>query len=171
MNALLSNSVHPSNARWYKARMSIDVRILLPTDREAILAFEKARLADGPGDEMERELRAWTARWRGEALDHYLGMGWSFGIFNRDRIEAYFLAQPFLFYRGLTQTLWVEHLTPGTPEQAHALLDTAYRWARDKHLQCVLLEDSAATRFALEQYPKAAGRDETVHIEIRSAKF
>src|ERR1044072_1755886 len=108
--------------------MSIEVRILLPEHKDAVLRFARTRLERNIADEMEREMQSWTARWRGEALDHYLSMGWSYGAFNQDgELTGFLIAQPFLFHRGLTQTLWVEHFEYADEQSGQTLLDTAYR--------------------------------------------
>lgn len=116
--------------------------------------FAKRQLASRVGDPMEREMQSWSARWRGEALDHYLPHGWSFGAFKDSQLCGFIMGQPFLFCRGLTQTLWIEHVECASPEIEARLLDIAYRWARDKHLQCLLRE----------------GPDGRL-IEIKSARF
>ena len=150
---------------------ALNARILLPTDKEALLAFERARAVHAIGDEMEREMHSWTARWRGEALDHYLPQGWSFGVFEGEEMRAYALAQPYLFHRGLTQTLWIEHFVRENEPAAKVLIETLYKWARDKHFQCVLIEGSEETRFILEDYANKAQPVEKGLIELKSARF
>ncbi len=147
-----------------------DFRILLPTDKDSVLNYGKARLALTMGEPMELEMQSWNARWRAEALDHYLPQGWSFGAFDGAELCGVILGQPFLFYRGLTQTLWIEHLEANTPDLAKQLLDIAQRWARDKHLQCVLLENSVHNAALLIEFPRAHLLDDR-WIEIRSTRF
>jgi hypothetical protein len=118
---------------------NLQVRILMPSDKEALMDFAKGQLAARIEDPMEREMQSWSARWRGEALDHYLALGWSFGAFVEAKLCGFSLGQPLLFFRGLTQTLWVEHLE-GDEKTKDALLECTFRWARDKHFQCVLRE-------------------------------
>jgi hypothetical protein len=118
-------------------------RVLLLGDIEMLLAFERQRLEETVGDDMEREMQSWSARWRPEALEHYLKLGWSYGVFEAERLRGYILAQPYLFHRGLTQTLWVEHVAADAKEVTDLLVDTVYRWARDKHFQVVLLDDGS----------------------------
>ena len=63
-------------------------RILLPaTIAMLVLDYAKRHLAANVSDAMEREMQAWDARWRAEALDHYLALGWSFGIFRGAALE------------------------------------------------------------------------------------
>lgn len=121
--------------------MPFDLKILKPEDQEAILSFEKSRLEAQIPDEMERELASWKARWRGEQLTHYLSLGWSFAAFENGRLAGYILGQPLLFFRGLTQTLWIEHISYESLEIGESLLESAYKWARDKHFQTVLVAD------------------------------
>lgn len=148
----------------------LDIRILLDSDKEELLAFAKDRLAEQSGNPIESELAAWTARWRGEALDHYLKQGWSFGAFENGRLRGFVLAQPYLFHRGLTQTLWVEWLDGENPETAGRLLETVHQWARDKHFQCVLLEPTELIRSVLKGWPKPTHPAEP-QLELRSARF
>jgi hypothetical protein len=119
---------------------SLDLRILQPADKDAVLEFAKSRLAARVSDPSERELESWSARWRPEALDHYLPLGWSFAAYRRDELVGFILGQPLLFFRGLTQTLWLEIVEANDPQTEAALLDCAQRWARDKHLQCALMD-------------------------------
>ncbi len=147
------------------------VRILLPTDHVQIVAFSKARLQARVGHAMEAELQSWSAPWRQESLEHYLPQGWSFAAIAEDgQIVAYALAQPVLFFRGLTQTLWVEHFEFATPEAGLQVMDTLYRWARDKHLQCVLVDNSEDNRACLKDWPQATAI-QMDKIEIRSSRL
>jgi len=79
------------------------------------------------------------------------------------------LGQPFLFFRGKTQTLWIEHLEFTSLSVGRELLDTAYRWARDKHLQCVIVENSVEALDCVEGWPQAHVL-ESKWIEIRSSR-
>lgn len=111
-----------------------EVKILAPQDLEAILAFEKSKLV---GEDFDREMASWHARWRKEALEHYLPLGWSFCKRENGELTAYILCQPLLFFEGWTQSLWIEHVSASRSEDAQEMIDIAYRWARDKHLQKV----------------------------------
>jgi hypothetical protein len=122
--------------------MKNELRVLLPSDREALHAFARANLAKAVRDPMEAEMQSWTARWRLEALDHYLKLGWSYGCFDIEgRVRGFLLAQPFVFQGGHTQTLWVEHVEAADNETAAALIDCAVHWAKDKSFQRVLFDD------------------------------
>jgi hypothetical protein len=113
-------------------------QVLAPGDLNEVYDFAEARLREEISDENERIFRSWDVRWKKEALDHYLKLGWSF-IARRDgRAVGFFLGQPFLFFRGHTQTLWVEHIEANDKEVSEALCDVAVKVAREKHLQRVL---------------------------------
>lgn len=118
----------------------MEIRVLTENDKDMILNFERAKTE---GDEMERSMAEWSAPWRGESLDHYLKLGWSLGVFktadfNPDEFLGYYLGQVLLFFEGLTQTHWVEHLSYEDEETKNKLIDSSVRYARDKHLQRVL---------------------------------
>ncbi|MGZ3723175.1 MAG: hypothetical protein ACXVA9_09605 [Bdellovibrionales bacterium] len=119
---------------------SLDLRILQHADKQAIMEFAKRQLASRIEDPTEREMQSWSARWREESLDHYLPLGWSFGAYKGDALTGFILGQPLLFFRGLTQTLWLESIEALSPQIHAQLIDCAQRWARDKHLQCALME-------------------------------
>ena len=148
----------------------MQIRILLENDRETIMEFEKTRLQKTVSDPMEREMKSWDARWRKEALDHYLPQGWSFGAFENEKLQGYFIGQPYIFHRGLTQTLWIEHLSYLSPAVANQLIETAHKWSRDKHLQTVLMENKPETEFVTDNFPRAIVVRDGL-IELRSAKF
>jgi hypothetical protein len=122
--------------------MQLNARVLAPTELDEILAFEGARLALIEPDETSRMMAGWQAKWRREALESYLPLGWSFAIRDEQQmLQGYFLAQPLLFFRGQTQTLWVEWMSYTSAEVARELIELAVRWGRDKHLQRVLFAD------------------------------
>jgi hypothetical protein len=129
----------------------MNLRILRPEDIDTIIAFERQRLEKKLADPMEREMASWSAPWRVEALNHYLPLGWSFGAFdpNTAALSGYVLAQPLLFVRGLTQSLWVEHFAHDSPETGRDLLEAAWRWARDKHFQQLVLGTNEAETLPL----------------------
>lgn len=128
--------------------MSLQARVLTlsaenPAERDEILAFESALRSVNPPDELAQALALWQARYRPEALEFYLPLGWSFAIRDEDEVmQGYFLAQPILFWAGMTQTLWIEHLAYSRLEVCDELLDLAVRWGRDKHLQRVLFSQN-----------------------------
>lgn len=121
-----------------------------------IISFETKRLADSGVSDEEVVFAQWQAPWREESLNHYLPLGWSFGLWQDKKLQGYFLAQPLLFARGFTQTLWVEHLSSIGEEPAMELMDVAYKLAREKHFQKLLVNKKAdlkkiSTSFALTE--------------------
>ncbi len=121
--------------------MALEFQVLSRNDRDPISEFSEARFAQAVTDETERRLRLWSVRWRTEALDHYLPLGWSFVARDQGKVRGYFLGQALLFFGGLTQTLWIEHLECADESTGRALVEVAVRLAREKHLQRVLFSE------------------------------
>lgn len=113
-----------------------EYRILSANEAEEVYQFSKTR---SPASDPFLE---WTAPWRKESLEHYLKLGWSMA--RRDpmtgRLLGYALAQPFLFFRRQTQTVWIEHVEAQSKEIAAELVDTLIRIGREKHMQRVLMD-------------------------------
>ena len=131
--------------------MALDFRVLSTLETEDAIRFADARLRSAIADDSERMLAGWAVPWRRESLAHYLPLGWSFAAragegAERGRIEGFFLGQLFLFMRGQTQTLWIEHLESGPGEVTAALVELAVRTAREKHLQRTIFVDQAHVR-------------------------
>ena len=123
--------------------MEFEPKVLVLNDSDLIQNFERSLIESTSGDPIEAEMLTWNASWREESLKHYLPLGWSFGAWVKQELVGYFLAQPLVFSRGLTQTLWVERLQAITPEITSELVEIAYKLSREKHLQKVLFyEDS-----------------------------
>ncbi len=118
--------------------MSVEFRVLTLSEMPTVLTWEMNKLAVEIKDEMERHFAAWKAKWRGEALEHYIPKGWSVGAWDGNELAGYFLGQPLLFFSGDTQTLWIEHIGAQNSEVQRQLIDIACKYARDKHLQRVL---------------------------------
>jgi hypothetical protein len=148
----------------------MNIRVLLPEDKDVILAFARARHDLLHEDPMERELQSWTAPWRAEALDHYLKLGWSYGAFANGKLIGFLLAQPILFFRALTQTLWVESLISENLEITQNLLDTVHKWARDKHFQCVWVEGQEELREQAKNLKQALSKN-VDYVEVRSSRY
>ncbi len=115
-----------------------EIKVLQLKNADEILTLERGLLAAIEPDETEREFRSWHASWRSESLEHYLPLGWSFGVWHDKTLVGYYLAQPQLFTRSQTQTLWVEQLTATTEALKNELKDVARRIAREKHFQKVI---------------------------------
>lgn len=147
--------------------METEIRVLSPSDQLSILALEKkfssSQESQGlHGLQESQELQElqelqkldtrwelpqfadWHSSWREESLNHYLPLGWSFGLWDSDkfapRLLGYFLAQPFLFLNGLTQTLWIEHLRAESLAIQDQLVDVALKFSREKHFQSVIFK-------------------------------
>jgi hypothetical protein len=116
-------------------------KVLKIQDLETVYLFEQQKYKNLP--EAERMFLEWKSSWRKESLEHYLNLSWSMATYDESGVlQGYFLAQPFLFTEGLTQTLWIEHLSYKSDSVAEELLDLIYRYARDKHLQRVLFNSN-----------------------------
>lgn len=121
---------------------SAEAIILRPEHTSLILDFEQAQAQSLKVDPQDWQLQSWQAPWREESLNHYLPLGWSFAVLQEKKIIGYTLAQPFIFCGGLTQSLWVEYLS-GLDQSVQAqLIETLYRWSREKHLQRLLFSPS-----------------------------
>jgi hypothetical protein len=113
------------------------LQVLSAQDSDAILEWVEMRRAREIPDPFERMLQSWASRTRTEALHHYLSLGWSMVSRAESKVNGVILAQPVLFFRGMTQALWVEWLDAADSSTAAALADAIVRVAREKHLQRV----------------------------------
>jgi len=116
----------------------MNTRVIKTPELEVVLQFAKSQIEAESSDPFEAELASWKAPWRRESLEHYLSLGWSFGVWDDEQSEelkGFCLAQPLLFYQGLTQSLWIESIVAANEQVSTHLLETCYKWARDKHLQ------------------------------------
>lgn len=152
--------------------MNFEIKVLQPENADLILGFENELLQGEISDPMEQEFARWHAKWRPEALEHYLSLGWSFGLWtdeNPKSFVGYFLAQPFLFFRGMTQTLWIEHIAYRDATSAQQLVELAYRMARDKRLQKVVFHTDQDLTPALGIF--SGQKIQEGLFEIKAAKF
>jgi hypothetical protein len=147
--------------------VSIVQQVLSAPDIEEVFNYASARLALSEPNEQDRMFKSWAAKWRREALEHYLKLGWSFIARDEQtkRTVGFFLGQPFLFFRGQTQTLWVEHIEADNDEVKHQLVDTAVRVAREKHLQRVLFAEAGDKTDALKNWNPKRLEDEIVVVK------
>ena len=112
---------------------NIILKVLKEENQAEIQKFAKTKSnASNPFEE-------WSAPWREESLKHYLPQGWCLGAYDGEELNGYLLAQPILFWMKNTQTLWVEAVSAVTPELEEQLLQAAIGWAKDKHLQRVVM--------------------------------
>jgi hypothetical protein len=149
---------------------AFEMKVLSLGDLDEVLTFAKANLALAVADEAERTFLSWDAKWRREALEHYLRLSWSFIAREKGTgaIVGFFLAQPIRFFRGQTQTLWIEHVEAREASVAELLLDLAIRSARAEHLQRVLFQDQPIFRGGLVKWPHSQ-LDEAI-IEVKTTK-
>ncbi len=141
--------------------MSIVHQVLSLPDLEEVYSYATRRLQLSEPNDQDRIFKSWSAKWRRESLEHYLKLGWSFIARDEQRLDGqgrpeavgFFLAQPFLFFRGQTQTLWVEHVEADDVKIETVLVDIAVRVAREKHLQRVLFGESDALTESLKPWP------------------
>ncbi|HWU44466.1 MAG TPA: hypothetical protein VN132_13540 [Bdellovibrio sp.] len=119
--------------------MSLYCKVILAEDLQDILDLENKKLQDAYSDEMERMMAGWNSKFRVEALNHYIPLGWSFLARDSEthQLMGYFIAQPLLFFDGQTQSLWVEHVQHTSLQARDELCELAYKLGRDKHLQRV----------------------------------
>lgn len=156
------------------ANGQIFYRIAQPEDLENIYQFAEKKMAEVIPDEMERMMKIWSSRFQKEALEHYLKLGWSFiaeeGLAGNTKesqetkaladtvevrkIVGFFIGQPFLFFQGRTQSLWIEYIIARNLEIKKELVEIAYKLARDKHFQQVLFPEEIeglTTAFRLQK--------------------
>lgn len=120
-------------------------------------------------DDMDFMMKVWESRFRKEALEHYLKLGWSFiAEDEQGKMVGFFLGQPLLFFQGQTQTLWVEEAMEdfGFENQTilKELLDIAYKLSREKHFQRVIYPKSLI-EVVSKLGPKVQTIDEVVWLK------
>lgn len=146
--------------------MELKYKVLQLDDLNELLQFEQDCLSEIHTDEMERMLAGWNSRARKEALEHYLPLGWSFaGVDDQGKIRAYFLAQPYLFFQGQTQSLWVEHIQTSSQDIHHQLCEIAYKMAREKHFQRVYFPDDDKTALAISSYKPLQNENNIIFVK------
>lgn len=153
------------------ADSGLTFQVLSTGDFKEVYDFAMARLAASIPDENERAFASWTVKWRKEALEHYLRLGWSFIARDSKGIVGFFLAQPFLFFRGQTQTVWVEHVEAVSAVARIELIEVAVKVSREKHMQRILFCDANMFGSALEKLEKWPGSrlNEDIY-EIKTTK-
>jgi hypothetical protein len=147
--------------------METNLGILLADHVEHIRHMDLNLLARQGKTTVEDQMAAWHAPWREESLLYYLPFGWSWGVWASQQkpipspssvkepdplLLGYFLAQPVAFFRGFTQTLWVEHIQFDSSVVRDLLLDAVFRAAREKHFQRVFFRDPSPIMDALPQF-------------------
>lgn len=121
----------------------VTYRIAQLSDVDAVYDFEMKQKFTDADDEMETMMAVWSSSFRKEALEHHFKLGWSFiGSNSKNQVVGFFLGQPLLFFDAQTQTLWVEYVSAINLAITTELVDIAYRLAREKHFQRVLISES-----------------------------
>ena len=158
--------------------MSLFCRVVQIQDLQEILDFENKKLQELIPDEMERTLHSWNVRWRKEALEHYLSLGWSFLARDKDKpssysdeglLVGYFIAQPLLFLDGQTQSLWVEHLQYGSLQARDELCELAYKLSREKHFQKVFFPNESGITNSISAFKAETWNPAVMHIKTTKA--
>lgn len=144
-----------------------EIRVLQPEHAPEIVALENQALQQEISDEMEREMAKWHVSWRQESLDHYLPLGWSFGIWQQGQLSGYFLAQPQLFTCGLTQTLWVERIMSMDASIASELIEVVFKICKDKHLQRALFHSAEKNSTSFLQLKQSSD----ILYELKTLKY
>lgn len=158
--------------------MSLSFRVIQIAEIDEILDFEQRKLAQEIPDETDRAIASWNQRWRIEALQHYIPMGWSFLVrdpANKSEMSSegllmgYFIAQPMLFMHGQTQSLWIEHLQFSSLQVRDELADLAYKLCREKHLQKVYFPKNSATLNATKHMGTVEWNPEVLAVKTTKA--
>ena len=147
-------------------RKEIQFQVIGPSDIDEIYAFAERRSLQAIPDETARTFFSWSAKWRREALEHYLKLGWSFVARLEGETVGFFLAQPFMFFRGQTQTVWVEHIESTDEHVRRALMEIVVRVGREKHMQRVLFAEAQLGDLAVWNGRAA----EDVLFEVKTTK-
>lgn len=150
--------------------MNFEIKNLREDNSEEIFALELSLLRAKGMDELEAQMESWKSRWREESLKHYLAQGWCFGAYDEStkKLEAYFTAKVVPFFRSYTQVLWIEHFHALNPLARDMLLEVAYKYSREKHLQMIMFDGLELNTKEKELY-KAFSVD-SIFTGIKTAK-
>lgn len=121
--------------------MEIEFSVSSLNDVDSVHEYAREQFGQLEKNEEKRIFASWEASWRKESLEHYLPLGWSFLARRKSQVIGFFLAQPMLFFRRQTQTLWVEQMMFDSSEIRDALIGIAIKVAREKNFQRVLFFD------------------------------
>ncbi len=149
--------------------MSLFLHVLQLSEIDQILTLESRHLKDRVPDEMERQLQSWNARWRREALEYYLPLGWSFCAKEDSELVGYFLGQAFMYIDGQTQALWIEHMQFSNLQVRDNLVELAIKLGREKHLQKVYFPNEPTLNSALHPYKSEVWTPST--LMVRTTKI
>lgn len=133
---------------------SYTYRIAQLDDVEKVHQFEVNLQFPIDPESFENKMQTWDSSYRKESLEHHFKLGWSFIAFDSEmRVVGFFLGQPLLFFDKQTQTLWVEYVSAMNIEIKTELIDVAYRLAREKHFQRVLISAEFETQNLSKSFP------------------
>lgn len=130
--------------------MELDFQPMILEDVDRIFDFEMKNLEEKNIDEGDRMIASWSSRWRKEQIQHYSQIGWSYVVCFDNKVVGYFLAQPIMFFEGLTQTLWIDHVSAKSPQIYNELIQLAWKLSRDKNFQRVYLPANVEKDFSVE---------------------
>jgi hypothetical protein len=139
--------------------MPLMCRVIQSGDLDDIFNLELKKLQDAYPDEAERTIAIWNSKFRVEALNHYIPLGWSFLAKDQEdgELMGYFIAQPLLFLNGQTQSLWIEHIQYNSLQARDELCDLAYRLGREKHLQRVYFPNDIGVHNSISTFKPEMG--------------
>jgi hypothetical protein len=151
--------------------MSIICRVIQADDLQDILDLEERKLKEAYPDEAERMIAGWNSKFRIEALNHYIPMGWSFLARDQEneKLMGYFIAQPLLFLDGQTQSLWVEHVQHCSLQARDELCDLAYKLGREKHFQRVYFPNDNGVPNSIKSFKGDSWQPGTVSVKTTKA--
>jgi hypothetical protein len=129
-------------------------RIAQLEDVEKVHQFEIKKNFGAEAESIENKIIVWDSNYRLEALQHYFNLGWSFiAEDSQQNIVGFFMGQTVLFFDKQTQTLWIEYVSAIDNQIKTELIDIAYRLAREKHFQRVLLSTELQTQNLTKEFP------------------
>lgn len=147
--------------------MNLFCRVIQSEDLPIILELEERKLQEAYPDETERMIAGWNSKFRVEALNHYIAVGWSFLAIDQEtqKLMGYFIAQPLLFFDGQTQSLWVEHVQYNTLQARDELCELAYKLSREKHLQRVYFPNENGVPNSVQSFKPELWKPGTLQVK------
>lgn len=153
--------------------MNLQASVLQLSDIDEVINFEQNKMVEMYPDESDRMIASWSSRARKESFEHYLPLGWSFVVRDRDQSQlhqdglmtGYFIAQPLLFLDGQTQSLWVEHMQFSNLQSRDFLCELAYRLSREKHLQRVYFPQQQSIQNSVANYGALSWQPQTIIVK------
>lgn len=129
-------------------------RIAQLDDVESVYSYELKKTTSATDNEYDQMMAVWNSSFRKESLEHYFKLGWSFlALDSQQNVKGFFLGQPLLFFDLQTQSLWIEHVSAINESIATELIEIAYRLAREKHFQRVLISENIKELNLTKDFP------------------